>query len=96
MKKMRIALGSLSGLFDGTIRIVEPEPSSRFPAHRRRQKQDRLHEGDGRLNLTREGSGTQVAYEGDVQVGGTLAAVGQRLVDTTAKMRSKRFFDRAG
>jgi carbon monoxide dehydrogenase subunit G len=37
--------------------------------------------GDGRLKLTPEGSGTQVAYEGDVQVGGTLAAVGQRLID---------------
>ena len=50
--------------------------------------------GDGKLNLAPEGSGTLVAYDGDVQVGGTLAAVGQRLIDTTAKMMIKRFFDK--
>ena len=34
-----------------------------------------------------------MTYEGEVQVGGTIAAVGQRLIDTTAKMLIKRFFD---
>ncbi len=37
---------------------------------------------------------TVVSYEGDAQVGGTLAAVGQRLIDGTAKMMIKRFFDK--
>jgi uncharacterized protein len=48
--------------------------------------------GDGLLNLTPNGEGAAVAYEGDVQVGGTIAAVGQRLLDTTSKMIIKRFF----
>jgi carbon monoxide dehydrogenase subunit G len=52
--------------------------------------------GDGLLKLTDANGGTAVAYEGDVQVGGTIAAVGQRLIDTTAKMLIKRFFDRLG
>jgi len=30
----------------------------------------------------------------DVQLGGTIAAVGQRLVDTTSRMMLKRFFDK--
>ena len=33
-------------------------------------------------------------YEGDAQVGGTIAAVGQRLIDGTAKMMIKRFFEK--
>lgn len=37
---------------------------------------------------------TIVSYEGDAQVGGTMAAVGQRLIDGTAKMMIKRFFDK--
>jgi len=37
---------------------------------------------------------TIVSYEGQAQVGGTLAAVGQRLIDGTAKMMIKRFFDK--
>jgi carbon monoxide dehydrogenase subunit G len=46
------------------------------------------------LSLKPEGSETEVSYEGDVQVGGTIAAVGQRLVDSTAKMMIKRFFEK--
>jgi len=35
-----------------------------------------------------------VSYEGDAQVGGTIAAVGQRLIDGTAKMMIKKFFEK--
>ena len=37
---------------------------------------------------------TVVSYEGDAQVGGTMAAIGQRLIDGTAKMMIKKFFDK--
>ena len=37
---------------------------------------------------------TMVSYEGDAQVGGTMAAVGQRLIDGTSKMMIKKFFDK--
>jgi len=92
--KMKMALASFSGLFDGTVKIVEPEPSSSFRLIVEGKGKIGFMKGDGRLKLTPEGSGTQVVYEGDVQVGGTLAAVGQRLIDTTARMMIKRFFDK--
>jgi carbon monoxide dehydrogenase subunit G len=50
--------------------------------------------GEGMLNLAGQAEGTKVAYEGEVQVGGTIAAVGQRLLDATAKMIIKKFFDK--
>jgi len=31
---------------------------------------------------------------GDAQVGGTIAAIGQRLIDGTAKMMTKKFFEK--
>lgn len=37
---------------------------------------------------------TSISYEGDAQVGGTMAAIGQRLIDGTAKMMIKKFFDK--
>ncbi len=44
--------------------------------------------------ITRPGrDGNRCGYEGDVQVGGVIANVGQRLIETTAKMMIKRFFD---
>ena len=53
-----------------------------------------MDEGEGAINLTPDGAGTNLAYDGDVQLGGTIAAVGQRLVDTTSRMMLKRFFDK--
>src|SRR4030095_135395 len=92
--KMKMALASFSGLFDGTVKIVEPEPSSSFRLIVEGKGRIGFMKGNGKLQLTSDGKRTQVAYEGDVQVGGTLAAVGQRLIDTTARMMIKRFFDK--
>ncbi len=50
--------------------------------------------GEGLLTLVPEGETTEVKYEGDVQVGGTIASVGQRLLDTTSKMIIKKFFEK--
>jgi uncharacterized protein len=50
--------------------------------------------GGGVLKLEPSGEETSVRYDGDVQVGGTIAAVGQRLVEATAKSMIKRFFEK--
>ena len=50
--------------------------------------------GDGLLKLTSVDGGTEVAYDGDAQVGGTIAAVGQRLIDGTAKTMIRKFFEK--
>ena len=48
--------------------------------------------GEGVLTLSSIPQGTEVAYDGEAQIGGKMASVGQRLVDTTAKLMIKRFF----
>ena len=50
--------------------------------------------GEGVLTLADAEAQTSVHYEGEVQVGGTIASVGQRLIDTTSKMLIKRFFEK--
>ena len=50
--------------------------------------------GEGLINLTSHGESTEVKFDGEVNVGGTIAAVGQRLIDTTSKMIIKKFFDK--
>jgi uncharacterized protein len=51
-------------------------------------------EREGLLNLIAQEKSTEVMYEGDVQVGGTIASVGQRLLDNTSKMIIKKFFEK--
>jgi len=95
--KMKVLLAALSGQFEGKVRIVEQTPPASFRLIVEGSGRIGFLKGDGLLKLSEAESGngsTVVAYEGDAQVGGTLAAVGQRLIDGTAKMMIKKFFDK--
>lgn len=93
--KMKMALAAISGSFEGKVSITNQNPPTSFKL---------VVEGKGKIgHMKGEGviqlkpvteSSTEVVYEGDVNVGGTIAAVGSRLVDTTSKMMIKKFFDK--
>ena len=90
--RMKMMLASVSGLFDGKVRIAEQHPASSFRLIVEGNGKIGFMKGDGRLTVSPEGDGAEVVYEGHVQVGGTIANVGQRLIEMTAKMLIKRFF----
>jgi len=92
--KMKMVLASISGLFDGKVRIADPTPPVSFRLIVEGSGKIGFMRGDGLLTLTPADNGTNVQYEGTVEVGGTIAAVGQRLLDTTSRMIIKRFFDK--
>lgn len=48
--------------------------------------------GGATVNLTSDGNGTILAYDVDATVGGKLAQIGQRLIDSTAKKMADDFF----
>jgi len=92
--KMKMALASLSGAFEGKVRITEQNPPHSFRLVVEGTGRVGFVKGDGLLKLTPAAENTEVAYDGDAQIGGTMAAVGQRLIDGTAKMMIKKFFDK--
>ncbi len=92
--KMKMALASLSGAFEGKVRITDQTPPTSFKLTVEGTGKIGFMKGEGLLRLSPAESGTDVAYEGDVHVGGTMAAVGQRLIDATAKMLIKKFFEK--
>ena len=92
--KMKMALASLSGAFDGKVRIADAVPHESFKLIVEGNGKIGFMKGEGLLKFAAKGEGTEVTYDGDVQVGGTMAAVGQRLIDVSAKMMIKRFFEK--
>lgn len=91
--RMKMLLGSMSGLFEGKVKISDPHPPLNFRLMVTGAGKIGFMKGEGVLTLTPIEDTTSVQYEGDVQVGGTIAVVGQRLIDTTSKMLIKRFFE---
>ncbi len=92
--KMKMAMASVSGAFDGKVKIADQSPPESFRLLVEGSGKIGFVKGEGLLKLNPNDEGTQVAYDGDVQVGGTIAAVGQRLIDMTARMMIKKFFDK--
>jgi len=92
--RMKLLIASLSGLFDGKVRLSDHEPPRAFRLEVEGKGKVGFMKGHGSIALAPNSSGTEVAYDGDVQLGGTIAAVGSRLVDTTSKLMLKRFFEK--
>jgi hypothetical protein len=92
--KMKMAISSIQGLFSGKVRIADKNIPDRFRLIVEGNGKVGFVKGDGALALAPVDAGTEVCYDGDVQVGGLIAGVGQRLLDTTAKFILRKFFER--
>jgi len=93
--KMKMALAAISGQFSGKVKITDPVAPNSFKMVVEGSGKIGFLKGEGLLHLKpADGGAVEVAYDGEVQIGGTMAAVGQRLIDTTSKMMLKRFFDK--
>lgn len=92
--KMKMAIASIGGLFAGKVRLADQHPPDSFRLIVEGNGKIGFIKGEGLLTLTPQGQSTEVTYDGDVQVGGTIAGVGQRLLDATAKMIIKKFFEK--
>ncbi|HEY6389789.1 MAG TPA: carbon monoxide dehydrogenase subunit G [Bryobacteraceae bacterium] len=92
--KMKMMIAGMGGMFAGKIRIADQKAPESFRLVVDGTGKIGFIKGEGLLNLIAQGEKTEVKYEGDVQVGGTIAGVGQRLLDTTSKMIIKKFFEK--
>ncbi len=92
--QMNVVLSNISGLFAGKVRLADQAPPDSFRLVVDGSGKIGFLKGDGLLVLVGNGDSTEVRYDGDVQAGGVIAGVGQRLLETTAKMIIKRFFER--
>ena len=93
---LRTGVGSIKGVFTGTARLED----LREPEHLRLVVDGKgapgFLKGSGDLGLASTETGTKVTYTADVQVGGTIASVGQRMIQGTAKMMATQFFTSLG
>jgi carbon monoxide dehydrogenase subunit G len=81
--KMKLAMASLSGAFDGKVRITDQHPPDSFRLIVEGTGKLGFMKGEGLLKFSPSGEAAEVSYEGDVQV-----------IDATAKMMIKRFFEK--
>jgi carbon monoxide dehydrogenase subunit G len=89
---IKAGIGAIKGTFTGTVRLED----MRVPEHYRITVDGKgstgFVKGSGDFNLEEEDGGTVIKYSGEMQVGGPIAGVGQRMVQAAAKMMAGKFF----
>ncbi len=89
---MKAGVGAIKGVFKGNLRLEDMRP----PEHYRIVVDGKgalgFVKGAGEFDLEERGDFTVIAYTGEVQVGGTIAGVGQRMIQAAAKLMASQFF----
>ena len=89
---LTVGIAAVKGKYTGSVILSEKEPPQRFTMRVEGKGTGGFMQGTGLLELGDDPQGTKVTYQGDVQVGGPIASVGQRLLDGAAKMIVGQFF----
>jgi uncharacterized protein len=90
---MTVGLAAIKGTYAGRVRISDRQPETSYRLSVEGSGAGNRIRGSGLITLSDDpAGGTLARYEGDAQVLGPLAAVGQRLLQPAAKMLANQFF----
>lgn len=84
--EMNVRVGPVAGLFSGRLVVSNEVPPESCTLSVDGRGSPGFIKGNGNVMLSEQDAGnTLMKYDGDVQIGGRLASVGQRLLDTASK-----------
>ena len=91
---MKIGVGGVKGTFEGKVKLTEKNPPDNYKMAVEGTGGPGFIRGETLITLTDYEGGTRVSYTADVQVGGLIASVGQRMLGGVSKMMADKFFNR--
>jgi uncharacterized protein len=90
--KLSVAVAAVTGRYDATIALEEKLPPHGYTLRVEGQGRPGFVKGTSRIQLVEEAGHTRVDVNADVQVGGAVARVGQRLLEGVGRAMMNRFF----
>lgn len=92
--KINLRIGPVAGIFAGKLVISNEQPPESYTLTVEGRGSSGFGKGSGDCQLVDQGNGTTLLrYQGDLQVGGTIANVGQRLIESVANSMTKQAFE---
>ena len=89
---LSIRVGPVKGTYVGKVAMTDKVPPEQYKLVVEGESRVGFVKGEGLIKLAEDGECTVLTVDGDVQIGGTLASVGSRLIGVTAKMMMNKFF----
>jgi carbon monoxide dehydrogenase subunit G len=91
--KVRLAIGPVKARFAGEVTLNDIDaPNGYTLSGQGTGGVAGFGKGEAKVTLTEDGEETVITYTAHATVGGKLAQIGQRLIDSTAKKLAGQFF----
>jgi carbon monoxide dehydrogenase subunit G len=90
--KLSVAISAVTGNYDATIALEEKTPPHGYTLRVDGQGRPGFVKGVSRVQLVDQDGSTRVEVTADVQAGGAIARVGQRLLEGVGRTMMNRFF----
>ena len=90
---LKIKVGPVQGKFQGNIKLDDINEPNSYSMQVDGKGPAGFVKGTGGVRLEEQGDSTLMHYSGDAQVGGRIASVGQRLLDSSAKALTRQSLD---
>ena len=91
---MKVGVAAIKGTFEGKVKLSDLEPPNRYRMAVEGSGGPGFVRGEAGMQMSDVDGGTKVSYDADVQVGGLIASVGQRMLGGVTKMMLDQFFTR--
>ncbi len=93
--KVKLAIGPVKATFNGKVKLTDLDPPNGYKISGEGSGGVAGYaKGSATVRLADEGRGTLMTYDVKADVGGKLAQLGGRLIDSTAKKLADEFFER--
>jgi len=89
---MKVGVAAIKGTFEGKVKLSDLEPPNRYRMAVEGSGGPGFVRGEAGMQMSDVEGGTKVSYDADVQVGGLIASVGQRMLGGVTKMMLDQFF----
>lgn len=89
---LSVGISAIKGTFKGRLALVDKTPPEGYTLRIEGSGAPGFVKGEGRLTLEEQADGTLVTVDGQAQVGGLIASVGQRLIGSAARHLMEQFF----
>jgi len=89
--KLKMRVGPVQGVFEGGVELLDLDPPNGYNLKMDGKGAPGFVNGAGSLRLEdTDDGGTMLHYDIDARVGGRIAAVGQRLLDSSARVLTRQ------
>ena len=83
---LKLGIAAVKGVYNGSIKLLDKTPPSHYRMVIEGSGTPGFVKGEATIDLQEQDGHTVMTYDADVQVGGLIASVGQRMISGVAKL----------